>query len=446
MSALYESNQIVYDLNKLFLTTSFIFERITNLYPLIMLKAKFSVIIAFLIITNILKSCSKPQNPFIINTEEDTISNTATDTIKFSEFAMGVDLSYVNQIQDHGGIYKENNTDKDPFVIFKGKGANCVRLRLWHNPQWVQNQVYDISSPLYSGLEDVAKSIKRAKDAGMTVNLDLHYSDTWADPGNQKVPDAWKNITSLDVLCDSVYNYTYGVLNSLKSRNLLPEMIQIGNETNPGMMITNNLPDFPILNSNSKGWANLGKVINAGIKAVRDIDNLSGKKTIIALHVADPKNLDWWFTGITQSGGVTDFDVMGFSYYHIWHTSVAFNDLGTLVTSMKNKFKKEIMVLETAYPFTSLNNDSYSNIYGNQAALNGYPYSIQGQKKFLIDLNQRMISAGAKGVFYWEPAWISSNMKDLWGTGSAWENNAFFDYTGNLTDGINYLNYKYQRK
>lgn len=402
-----------------------------------MMQIKILFIISVLAFANVSGSCSKKDNP-------EPIDET-NDTIHFTEFAMGADLSYVNQVEDHDGVYKENNIEKDPFLILKEHGANAVRLRLWNNPQWVKDVYGSGTTPLYSGFEDVAKSIKRAKELGLSINLDFHYSDTWADPGKQDAPDAWKDITDINVLCDSVYNYTYKVLNTLRTRNLLPEMVQIGNEINCGMMVTNTLANFPKLSVCDGNWVNQGKVINAGIKAVRDVDALSGKTTIIALHVADPKNLDWWFSGITQNGGVTNFDVIGFSYYHIWHTTVSFNDLPALVRSLKSKFNKDIMILETAYPFTTLNDDSYGNIYNSQQTVPGYPYTVTGQKEFMIALTQNMFNAGAKGVFYWEPAWISSNMKDLWGTGSAWENCTFFDYSGNLTGGIDYLNHKYTK-
>ncbi len=401
-----------------------------------MLDIKIHLLIAIITLSNTFSSCSKKDNP--------TIDQPAKDSISFNEFAMAVDLSYVNQVEDHGGIYYENKVKKDPYAIFKEHGANMVRLRIWNNPQWIKT-IYDQSSPLYSGFDDVAKSMQRAKTAGLAVNLDFHYSDVWADPGTQNPPDAWKNITDINVLCDSVYNYTYGVLNALNKKGLLPEMVQIGNEINCGMMVTNTAAGFPQLNICNGNWANQGKVLNAGIRAVRKIDSETSKKTIIALHVADPKNLEWWFDGIMQTAGVIDFDVIGFSYYHIWHTTISFTDLPALVTRLKAKFNKDIMILETAYPFTSANNDSYSNIYSNQAPIDGFPYTAEGQKNFMTTLTQNMMNAGAKGVMYWEPAWISCGMKDLWGTGSAWDNCTFFDFTGNLTQGIDYLNYNYSK-
>ncbi len=377
-------------------------------------------------------SCSKETSK-----EETTSKPTIT------EFIHGVDLSYVQQIEDKGGVYLNANQTVEPYQLFSSKGANMVRLRLWHNPKWIKD-IYGESTTIYSGFEEVAASIHRAKDNGMAVNLDFHYSDVWADPEHQNPPTAWENVTDIEVLCDSIYNYTYRVLHTLYKRNLQPEMVQIGNETNCGMMCTNTQSGFPALSVCDGQWVNFGKVINAGIKAVRDVDALSGQSTQVALHVADPKNLVWWFTNVINQGKVNDFDIAGFSYYHIWHTNIDFNELPGLVASLINTIKKDVVVLETAYPFTTANNDNYNNIYGSQAPLANYPYTVEGQKQFMIDLTQNMMDAGAKGVMYWEPAWISSNMKDLWGTGSAWENCSFFSFSGNVTDGINYLNHSYQ--
>jgi len=383
-------------------------------------------------IISMASSCSK---------EEENKGNEKPDD-PTTDFIHGVDLSYIGQVEDHGGSYLEQGNQVDPYTLFSSKGANMVRLRLWHNPSWIKD-VYDDETKIYSGLEEVAAGIQRAKDNDMAVNLDFHYSDIWADPNHQDPPAAWADVTNIDVLSDSVYNYTYKVLTELQARNLLPEMVQIGNETNCGMMMTNTKADFPKLSVCDGHWGNFGKILNAGIKAVRDVDALSGQSTQIVLHVADPKNLDWWFTNVISQGKVTDFDVAGFSYYHIWHTTVSFNELPGTVSALKTKINKDIAIVETAYPFTTANNDTYNNIYGSQAPISGYPYSVEGQKQFMIDLTQNMMDAGAIGVMYWEPAWITSQMKDLWGNGSAWENCAVFDFSGNVTEAINYLNHDY---
>ncbi len=363
------------------------------------------------------------------------------NTVSWETYIHGVDLSYVNQIEDHGGVYKHDGQKKDPYKLLADSGANMARFRLWHSPDWIKD-IYDESTTIYSGREDVTKSLKRAKEAGMATLLDFHYSDTWADPGNQDVPKAWRSITDIEVLCDSVYNYTYQTLNHLASQDVIPEMVQIGNETNRGMMFTEAPAGFPNLDVYENNWPNFGKVANSAIEAVRQIEKETGKSIKIAFHIADPKNLEWWTNDLINKGKVSDFEIMGFSYYHLWHNDVSFSELPNVVTTVKNRFNKEILILETAYPFTTDHDDNYNNIYSGDP-ISGFPFTIEGQKEYLITLNQNMIEAGAMGVFYWEPAWISSNMKDLWGTGSSWENCAFFDFSGNVTEAVNYMNYDY---
>jgi arabinogalactan endo-1,4-beta-galactosidase len=349
------------------------------------------------------------------------------------KFVMGADLSYVNQVQDYGGLYKDSGATKDPYLIFKNHGANLIRVRLWHNPQWLA--AYN-SGKLYSDLKDVEKTIQRAKTAGMAVNLDLHYSDQWADPGNQTIPAAWNGL-SLAVLEDSVYQYTLYVLNYLKSKNLTPEMVQVGNETNQGML-------FPVGKVVNDDWTAFAALLKSGIKAVRDFSATSVVKPQIILHVADPNNADYFANAVINKGGVTDFDVLGISYYYVWSAITSLNQVNTIISSLKSKYNKKIMIVETACPWTNSYADSYTNTISGNTAFSGYDVSKDGQYKFMKDLTQQLIAAGAAGIMYWEPAWISSTLKDEWGTGSAWENNAFFDFAGNTLPVIDFMTYPYQ--
>lgn len=380
-------------------------------------------------------SCTKKPNP-----EPEPTNGNGDTTLTFIH---GADLSYVNQVEDKGGVYREEGNPADPYQLLSNRGVKMARFRLWHNPMWVKD-IYGESAVLYSGIDDVERSIQRAKGAGMAILLNFHYSDVWADPGHQDVPGAWRDITSIDVLCDSVRGYTYRVLERLWAKNLLPDMVQIGNETNCGMMFTNTQSGFPPMDVCKGNWANFGRVVNAAIAAVRDIDAKAGTRTLVGLHVADPKNLDWWTGDVISKGKVSDFDVIGFSYYHIWHTDVPFNNLSNHVKQVRTKHGKDVMVLETAYPFTTANNDSYPNIHYTQPPLHGFPYTPQGQKDFMIALTQSMMDAGASGVFYWEPAWITSNLQDLWGKGSSWENCTFFNFNGNITGVVDYLKHDYR--
>jgi len=240
-----------------------------------------------------------------------------------------------------------------------------------------------------------------------------------------------------------VYNYTFKTLQYLDSKNLLPEFVQLGNETNCGMLYSSAPVGFPAGNVCNEQWSNAGVILNAGISAVRAITSASSIKTKIILHVADPKNVEWWFDNIKTKGGVTDFDLVGFSYYPLWHTTVAVNDLSDKISSFRARYQKDVIILETAYPWTTDGDDSYSNHFGNESALPGYPKTQQGQFDIMVKLTSEVKAGGGAGIIYWEPAWISSSMKDLWGTGSSWENCTFFDFEGNKHKGMDYMKFAY---
>ena len=357
-------------------------------------------------------------------------------------FYFGADLSYVNQILDHGGVYKENNVVKDPYQIFRDNGLNLLRVRLWHNPTWT-NDPYGEDTPLYSDLKDVERTLTRAKALGLQVLLDFHYSDTWADPSKQYVPAAWGAITSIEDLRDSVYNYTFSTLQYLKRKGLQPELVQIGNEINCGLFFSETPKGFPSCNVCNGAWSAAGEVLNAGIRAVRDLSKTSDLKTKVILHVADPANVEYWFDKIKSQGQVTDFDMIGFSYYPLWHTTVPLEDISIKVSGFKAKYGKDIIILETDYPWTTANADSYANQFGDATPLTGFPFTEQGQLDLMVKLTKEVKQGGGIGVIPWEPADITSNMKDEWGTGSSFDNCAYFNFAGNKIKGMDYMKADY---
>jgi len=368
------------------------------------------------------------------NNETPVVTPTVTKTFyPWTKFVMGADLSFTNQLEDNGVIFKDSNSAKDPFTIFKQHGCNLIRVRLWNNPQW---ETPYSNGHLYSDLYDVEKTIRRAKAAGMAVNLDLHYSDSWADPQHQTIPAAWAN-KSLSVLKDSVYNYTLSVLQYLQSKNLVPEMIQIGNETNIGMLWDTG----KVVNNNFNAF---GQLLNSGIKAVRDFSKTSSIQPRIILHVAQLNNADWFINGVINLGGVSDFDVLGVSHYAPWTGLTAMSQVSTYTSNLKSKYNKDVMVVETAYPFTSLYNDNYANQISGSAPYDGYGVSQQEQLRFMKDLTQQVITGGGIGVMYWAPDWVSSPMKDNWGTGSSWENCALFDFQSNALPALDFMNQTYK--
>ena len=365
-----------------------------------------------LILSVLLISCSKDDSKPVI------IENPSSNV-----FYYGADLSYVNEMEDCGAVYKDSNENfKDPYKIFAEAGTNLVRIRLWHNPIWTN----------YSNINDVKKSIQRAKSEGMNVLLDFHYSDSWADPSNQEIPAAWLNqINNTELLGDLVYNYTFDTLNELYNSNLFPEIVQIGNEIN-AMILQNGEVKWPI------DWLRNSALINKGIKAVRDISNQKNKKIEIMLHIAQPENALWWF-GEAFNAGITDFDWIGLSYYPLWSEY----NLNTIVAPLKNlieTYAKKLMIVETAYPFTLINADSANNIIGENALIPGYPASQQGQLDYLNDLKTKISESGGQGIIYWEPAWVSTNCKTLWGQGSHWDNATLFDHNNKSNLGMQFYN------
>lgn len=339
------------------------------------------------------------------------------------DYLLGVDLSYANEMNDCGATYTENGISKEVFQLFADHGSQVVRIRLWHSPD----------STNYSTYEDVKRSIERAKNAGMKVLLDFHYSDTWADPSKQTRPQAWSGISNLQILSDSVYNYTHMVLTGLADENLLPEYVQIGNETNGNIMVEQGDPLYPL------DWPRNIQLFNAGIRAAKDVNNAI--QTVI--HIADPAQAVWWFQD-AAANLFTGFDIIGLSYYPEWHP-VNIQQVGEIISGMKSDYNKPVWIVETGYPWTLENNGDAGNILGEASLLPGYanPPTINSQKNFLINLTYEVISNGGFGVIYWEPAWVTTSCATLWGIGSHYENATFFNFENQLHEGIGFLAYDY---
>lgn len=362
----------------------------------------------FILFSSLIISCSK------------STLETIEDDNRALSFYSGVDLSYVNEMEDCGAIFKNlDNAVQDPYKIFYDAGANIVRIRLWNNPEWTN----------YSNIEDVKKSISRAKMLGLKILLDFHYSDTWADAGKQIIPKEWEElINDQNALGQKVYSYTKSVLEVLIAENLKPDIVQIGNEINTMILQEEN-------NHNSEiDWDRNSFLINSGISAVRDLE----KGIEVMLHIAQPENASWWFNE-ASTNGITDFDWIGLSYYPKWST-VNIDDIDLEVKSLIEKYNKRLMIVETAYPFTLESKDNASNILGEDSLISNFPASVDGQHNYLEYLKSKLISGGAEGLIYWEPAWVSTRCKTLWGTGSHWENSTLFNFENKANKGVLFLN------
>lgn len=384
-------------------------------YPLY--KKLFSLFFGF----SILLSCTSSNLAESDNSEDN--QETTPENITFYK---GADLSYVNEMEDCAGIYKDAaGVQKDPYQIFKDAGTNLARFRLWHTPDWTD----------YSTMEDVKRSIARAKAQNFEILLDFHYSDTWTDPGKQQIPAAWlEHIDDTETLGQLLYDYTFNTLVELSEENLTPDIVQVGNEIN-AMILQDGDLEWPI------DWERNSTLINKGIKAVRDFSVQHNTGVEVMLHIAQPENGLWWFEQAT-SNGVTDFEWIGLSYYPIW-SEYNLNNVGEAFSSLINTYSKKLMVVETAYPFTLENKDSANNIMGLDALVEGYPATEQGQLDYLTELSQVIYGSGGEGLIYWEPAWISTNCSTLWGQGSHWDNATLFDHDNRANLGMQFYNLEF---
>lgn len=346
----------------------------------------------------------------------DNATLTRTSSSSNLPFLKGADLSYANELEDVGVVFKEDSIVKDPYELMNSYGANLVRLRLWHNPTWTS----------YSTLKDVKKSIKRAKRLNMYVLLDFHYSDTWTDPEQNKVPAAWLNVVNnTNSLADSVYNYTYNTLVSLKASSCLPELVQIGNETNKNIMVSDNSLLEPV------NYTRNTQLFNAGLNAVKDFNNNYKKKIKTVLHVAmNPADALNWIANL-KANNIEPFDVLGVSYYPQWQSYTP-AELGTFAATLLSRYNIKLLVAETGHIWTRTWNDNSQNLMSKMAP--GYPEKPcpQLQKDFLVEVKENVRNNGGLGVVAWEPEWVSANNITLWGVGSNWENVAFFNFHNEL--------------
>ena len=339
---------------------------------------------------------------------------------------LGGDLSYVNEMEDCGAIYRLGGKPIDPFKLLKREGGNIVRVRTWVNPTWTK----------YSNYSDVLKTIRRTHAAGMQALLDFHYSDDWADGGKQITPAAWANLTT-DQQVKALHDYTLDTLRKLDAEGAMPEMVQVGNETNPELL-GGKVPGAPI------NWDRNARLLNAGIQAVQEAGRSGSIAPRIMLHIAQPENVLPWFDAAAKAG-VQGYDLIGISYYKKWST-YGLDQLKQTIAETKHRYGKDVIVVETGYPFTLEGADTANNLLGNDALIPGYAATPQGQRQFMVELTQLTIDAGGIGVVYWEPYWISTRCGTRWGKGSDWENSTWFDYPKHEALPVfEWLRHKYRR-
>jgi arabinogalactan endo-1,4-beta-galactosidase len=292
------------------------------------------------------------------------------------QYAIGADLSFMKQAEETGFIFKENDKPKPAVKIFKDHGYNWIRLRLFHTP-----------TDLPNNLDYTIALAKEAKKLGFKFLLDYHYSDTWADPHEQLIPKAWQHKTHPE-LVQAVYEYTIETMIAFRDNNVYPDMVQIGNEVSHGML----WPDGKL----PENWNNFADLIKAGINGVNASSGTSPRpKIMIHIDRGANKNFNKYFFDKLNTYRM-EYNVIGLSYYPWWHGTL--HQLHECLNFIAMTYEKDIMVVETAY------NWKPTEYIGKNAP---FAESPEGQKEFLEAVNKAVVNIPENrgvGIFWWEPA------------------------------------------
>ena len=340
---------------------------------------------------------------------------------------VGADISHLPQLEAAGAKFYDHDAKavEDLLLILKRNGVNRIRLKVWNEPGKYAEFPSDQSGPEgYNNPAHVVAMAKRAEAAGLKVMIDFHYSDWWADPGKQTMPVAWRNLDAAAV-SEKLYAFTRDVMQQLKDAGVTPAEVQVGNEISNGMM-------WPL--GRVPEWDNLAIFIKAGARAVKEVSPSSR----VVLHLdagGDNARCRRWFDAMLQRG--VSFDVIGLSFYPVWHGALA--DLKQNMDDLSERYAKPLIVVETAYPWTTQNGDSQKNIYTSTGS-ETYPMTRQGQQQFLTALWQtvKAVPQGrGEGVIYWEPDFIPQTGAG-WkaGAGDEWDNVTLFDFQGRALPGL----------
>ena len=324
---------------------------------------------------------------------------------------LGGDISLLPSYEQSGAVYRDSaGNTVQPLTFLKQQGWNAVRVRLFVDPKLAPQNFKD--EGVCQDLDYALQLSKRVKKAGFSLLLDLHYSDFWADPGKQTIPQRWQNLGA-EALKDSVYQYTKHVLKTFKKAGVTPDMIQVGNEISFGMLWPVGRID-PMKDDN---WGTFSSLLRQGCKACRE----ECPKAKIVIHTERAGQWDVtrsYYQHVKQSA--LDYDIIGLSYYPMWHERIPVlcNTLDSLHANFPDK---DIMIVETA-AYYSHDNDKWAKSPDQYAEF--YPISDEGQRQFTTELMQALRPRSfVTGLFWWFPEENACN-NDLV---SCWINRGLFD-------------------
>ncbi|MEY2930416.1 MAG: hypothetical protein RL033_1165 [Pseudomonadota bacterium] len=315
-------------------------------------------------------------------------------------FILGADISSVQEAAGAGTVFVDTDgAEKSMVALLKNHGFNYVRLRTFVDPAaaygYASGDGCQAKREAYNDRDHTLAFAREVKAAGMGLLLDFHYSDTWADPGKQLIPEAWRGAASVAELAQRVQDYTLDVLGTLVAAGARPDLVQVGNEITPGMLIHvpsattdcygNNAVVNPV-NGSAGNWDNLATLLRAGIGAVRQVD----ATLPVMLHIENFESTrgvaDWVQNAETRG---VQFDVLGLSAYEEFQGPVS-------------AWRGTVQALSTQFPELSFAIAEYNP-----------------QRRLLNDLMRELPDGRGLGTFFWEPTQSGS-----WG-------NAMFDWQGN---------------
>ena len=320
----------------------------------------------------------------------------------------GGDLSFLPRMEEAGYTYRDATgapIDDVP-AWMTTQGMNLARYRIWNDP----------ADGPHHALPDVLREAQRMHAVGMDILLDFHFSDSWADPGQQVAPRMWRELTFEEAKA-AMACWVHCVMDAFSSAGIDIAMVQLGNETDPGMMHPHGTLD--------DGFGNLASLLQAGHDAVV----LSSPGTLVAVHVSSIDLAPWYFTQL-QAEGYTP-DVIAISNYSLWHET-DLDVLSSAMASLSATFNRPTFLAETAYAWTIDWYDWTHNLWWTGAESDGYAFTPQGQLDYLTDLDALLTNLGPAqclGWCYWAPDWVSAMGPEAL-DGSPWENAALWDFDG----------------
>lgn len=340
-----------------------------------------------------------------------------------SKFAAGVDISEVKTLQEHGAIYRMNGNVQNPLRILHHAGISWVRIRLFVHP--------DGKGPLTNDLPYALAEAKAAKQNHLRILLDMHFSDSWADPGQQHKPTAWENL-SYAQLVQQVKSYAANTLRTFADANVTPDMVEVGNEITNGML----WPDGQLTwkSNDDKEWQQLSELLKAGEDGILEGAGSNGKP-LIMIHLdrgGDTAKSRSIFDHILARG--VHFDVIGLSDYPWWQGTL--EQLSGNLSALAQTYHKPIIVVETGFPWSpqsfTVDRHTYTGATAEENVLH-FPPTPEGQAEYLRTLISIVCATPeglGVGVFYWAGMWVQNK---TWGApewSGDWEHRALFGEGG----------------